>query len=484
MIGENWLSNVIFTTVESTADLSTVKKSTGGDFNTAQLAEAVNQDHINLITVKAWQNRAGDRKSTIVFCVDLKHVESLTIKFRKNGVDARFITGDTAKKIRSEWLDAFKRREFPVLVNCGVYTEGTDIPNIDCVLLARPTKSRNLLIQMIGRGMRLFPGKENCHIIDMVASLQTGIVTVPTLFGLDPSETLTSMDPDKLEKLRQRKAIERERQKAMEQITADPSVMGNSPAFAGEIKFTDYESVTDLIEDTSAETFVRAFSPNAWVNVDKDKYVLVNGTIGDYLTVERVADPAGIASPNPDEPVWIGSVVKKLTQSSKTVMVGGVPKKIKTSPLARPRQIITATILEAAIHGADTFASKHFFFGNISLYALPGRRNWRNDSASMAQVDMLNKYREEGKKLRYGSVTKGRAGDMITKITFGARGRVQGYIQQKKREQKAKEKVEEWKSLQERAKVKVGPVGIAEEKGDKPETEDDLVEDRARAIQD
>jgi len=80
-------------------------------------------------------------------------------------------------------------------------------------------------------------------------------------------------------------------------------------------------------------------------------------------------------------------------------------------------------------------------------------------------VDMLNKYREEGKKLRYGSVTKGRAGDMITKITFGARGRVQGYIQQKKREQKAKEKIEEWNTLQERVKVKVGPVGSPEEKG-------------------
>jgi len=458
MIEDSWLSNVIFTTVESTADLSTVKKSTGGDFNTAQVAEAVNQDHINLITVKAWQHRAGDRKSTIVFCVDLKHVASLTRAFRKNGVTANFITGITSKKTRSDLLDAFKRREFPVLVNCGVYTEGTDIPNIDCVLLARPTKSRNLLIQMIGRGMRLFPGKENCHIIDMVASLQTGIVTVPTLFGLDPSETITSMDPEKLRKLSERKAKEQERQRAIEQTTADPSVMDNNPAFAGEIKFTDYASVADLIEDTSAETFVRAFSPNAWVNVDKNKYVLINGVAGDYLTVEKVADLASTVSPTSGEPVWIGSIVKKLMQSSKTVMVGGVPKKVKTSPLARPREIITAMTLEAAIHGADTFASKHFFFGHISLYALPGRRNWRNDKASVAQVDYLNKYREEGKKLQYGSVTKGRAGDMITKINFGARGRVQGFIQQKKREQKAKEKIEEWHTLQERAKIKVGPV--------------------------
>ena len=77
-----------------------------------------------------------------------------------------------------------------MLVNCGVFTEGTDIPNIDCVLLARPTKSRNLLVQMIGRGMRLHPGKINCHIIDMIGSIERGIVTVPTLMGLDPDEIL------------------------------------------------------------------------------------------------------------------------------------------------------------------------------------------------------------------------------------------------------------------------------------------------------
>ena len=182
MIGEQWLSNVIFTTVQSKANVSGVKKGSTGDFQLGDLSRAVNTLETNETTVRAWVARAAGRKSTLVFCVDLAHVSDLTATFRSHGIEANFVTGDTSKRVRSERLDAFRNRQYSVLLNCGVFTEGTDIPNIDCVVLARPTKSRNLLIQMIGRGMRLYPGKENCHIIDMVSSLGVGIVTTPTLY--------------------------------------------------------------------------------------------------------------------------------------------------------------------------------------------------------------------------------------------------------------------------------------------------------------
>lgn len=182
MIGEKWLSNVIFTTVQSKADVSGVGRGSAGDFQVGDLSRAVNTPETNEITVRAWMARAAGRKSTLVFCVDLAHVSDLTATFRRHGIEAKLVTGDTPKRVRSERLDAFRNQQYPVLLNCGVFTEGTDIPNIDCVILARPTKSRNLLVQMIGRGMRLYTGKENCHIIDMVASLEAGIVTTPTLY--------------------------------------------------------------------------------------------------------------------------------------------------------------------------------------------------------------------------------------------------------------------------------------------------------------
>lgn len=136
MIEAKWLTDVLFTTVQSTADLSKVETNGArGDFNISSLSKAVNTDEVNEITVKTWFSKASDRKSTLVFCVDIAHVEALTAKFRDHGVDARYVTSETHDKTRSELLDAFKRGDFPVLVNCGVYTEGTDIPNIDCVLL-------------------------------------------------------------------------------------------------------------------------------------------------------------------------------------------------------------------------------------------------------------------------------------------------------------------------------------------------------------
>lgn len=460
MIGENWLSDVIFTTVSSSADLSKVRKGVGGDFSTSELSKAVNQDHINLITVKAWQSKAADRKSTIVFCVDLDHVNSLTTMFRRHGIDARFVSGDTNKKIRSDRLDAFKRQEYPVLVNCGVFTEGTDIPNIDCVVLARPTKSRNLLVQMIGRGMRLHPGKENCHIIDMVASLRTGIVTTPTLFGLDPSETITNMDPEQLEKLRERKALEKERQAALGKVESDPAIMSKVPQFSGSITFTSYETITDLIEDTSSERFIRAVSPNAWVNVDTDKYVLTNGANGGYLTIERIAPMPqtlrlAASTSTSNDPFSTPTWTVTLTSSLSSLPSSSTSK----SPYARPRTLLKSTSFEAAVNGADTYAGTHFFSGFISLH-LPNTK-WRNAPATVAQIDFLNKFREEGRRLQYGDVTKGKAGDMITKIKFGAKRRMQGMLKVRRREERASEVAREWERKVERERVRVGPLAEA-----------------------
>ena len=97
----------------------------------------------------------------------------------------------------------------------AILTEGADIPNIDCVVVARPTRSRNVFAQMvsvllakypppssslqIGRGMRLSPdtGKKDCRIIDFVdsTSRMSGIVSVPTLFGLDPDTVAVEGKP-------------------------------------------------------------------------------------------------------------------------------------------------------------------------------------------------------------------------------------------------------------------------------------------------
>jgi ATP-dependent helicase IRC3 len=124
----------------------------------------------------------------------MAHTLSLCNAFRAIGVQARFITSKSSNVERHEALKAFKEGSCPVLINCGILTEGTDIPRIDCILMARPTKSSTLFQQMFGRGMRLHPSKKDCLIIDFVDNFhragRSGIVTIPTLLGLDVSTEL------------------------------------------------------------------------------------------------------------------------------------------------------------------------------------------------------------------------------------------------------------------------------------------------------
>lgn len=427
MIGEKWLTDVIFTTVKSKANLSKVKSGRDGDFQIGQLSKAVNNNETNEITVKAWLAEAGERKSTLVFCVDLGHVASLTSMFRKHGIDAQYITGATRKSVRGDRLQAFKDRKFPVLLNCGVFTEGTDIPNIDCVLLARPTKSRNLLVQMIGRGMRLHPGKENCHVIDMVASLQAGIVTVPTLFGLDPSEIVNEASPTALRELKDQRTQEHI---TLNQETKDTMLASDASNLAeSRLTFTHYDSVHDLIEDTSGERHIRAISQNAWVQVDDTKYILA--ARGGVLTLEKAKQD-------------------KFTVSHKYTLA---PTEKMKAPWSRPREVAIANTLSDAIHAADTFAATKF-----ERVYINNKSDWRKQPASAGQLAFLNKLRVDEEPLRPDRVTKGRAGDMITKIKFGARGRFDKIMLKKRQGEKEMAKIESVENMRRREVVQVGPL--------------------------
>lgn len=130
--------------------LDEVETSETGDFRGSSLAPHVNTSTINDLIVRTYLHRAGDRRSTLVFCVDLNHVANLTQAFRNAGIDARSISSISASKARKATLDGFHSGEFPVLVNCEVLTVGADVPRVDAIILARPTKSQTLLAQMVG----------------------------------------------------------------------------------------------------------------------------------------------------------------------------------------------------------------------------------------------------------------------------------------------------------------------------------------------
>lgn len=190
LISEGYLSPLIGTSVESGLDLKNVKMS-GGDFNVKELSRKVNTKSFNSLVSAAWSEKAAKRKS-VCFAVDIEHVEDLTKEFKRVGARAIGIHGglprDEQRRILSDFLD----NRYDVLVNCQLLIEGWDEPSLECVMMARPTSSRGLYIQMLGRGLRLYPGKKDCLLIDFTANSENNkmitIQDVLDFYGLKNSE--------------------------------------------------------------------------------------------------------------------------------------------------------------------------------------------------------------------------------------------------------------------------------------------------------
>lgn len=120
MIG-NWLSEVRFTTCTiSSLSLDNVKtNSTTGDFSPSSLATAMSAEQVVGPVVQAWKELASGRKSTLVFAVDLNHMQILEQAFIASGIDARSVSSKTPTPLRNQILDDFKTGKFRILVNVG-----------------------------------------------------------------------------------------------------------------------------------------------------------------------------------------------------------------------------------------------------------------------------------------------------------------------------------------------------------------------------
>ena len=165
-------------------DMSSVK-TTRGDYESGASGRALTAAHIERHVVDAWLEHAIGRR-TIVFTPTVETARLVAEEFQRCGVNAAWASGETPTEDRAAILSAFDSGRIDVLVNCMLFTEGFDAPRTNCIVIARPTKSRSLYAQMCGRGSRIHPEKSDCMIIDMVgATMDHSLVTVPSLFGLD-----------------------------------------------------------------------------------------------------------------------------------------------------------------------------------------------------------------------------------------------------------------------------------------------------------
>lgn len=152
-------------------DLKGVKTKNNGDWQEESLVEKINTKKIVGDIVSTWQ-RLGENRQTIVFCVNIVHSTVVANAFDDAGVITAHIDGHTNKDMRKQMIAEFKGGEIKVLCSVGVLVKGFDAPNVGCIVMARPTKSLMLHIQMLGRGLRIAEDKKDCIILDHAGNVQ------------------------------------------------------------------------------------------------------------------------------------------------------------------------------------------------------------------------------------------------------------------------------------------------------------------------
>src|SRR5262245_13227438 len=162
LIDQGYLSNFkVFAPAHP--DLNNVR-TLAGDYQEDDLAAVMNKQPLIANIVETWIKHGASRP-TLCFCVDRAHAKHVQKMFLEAGVSAGYIDCETKAEERKQIRNKFASGEYQVVCNVGVLTTGVDW-DVRCIILARPTKSEILFVQIIGRGLRPAPGKDHCLILD------------------------------------------------------------------------------------------------------------------------------------------------------------------------------------------------------------------------------------------------------------------------------------------------------------------------------
>ena len=136
-----------------------------GDYHEGQLAEAMSGPKLVGDVVETWVRRSEGRP-TLCYAVNLTHARKLEEAFAKAGVRAGYVDAATPREERTLLLGELRDGRLQVVVNVGTLTTGVDAPWVSCISMVRPTKSKMLFLQILGRGLRTADGKGDCLVLD------------------------------------------------------------------------------------------------------------------------------------------------------------------------------------------------------------------------------------------------------------------------------------------------------------------------------
>jgi DNA repair protein RadD len=165
MIENGYLTNPIrIDSPVACYDFSSLKLN-GTHFVQAQIEALLkDQKRITPVIIQNIIDMSKDRKGVMIFTSSVNHAKEIMRSLPP--FVAALIVGDTESREREEAIEAFKARQLKYLVNVSVLTTGFDAPHVDVIAILRPTESASLYQQIVGRGLRLSPGKTDCLILD------------------------------------------------------------------------------------------------------------------------------------------------------------------------------------------------------------------------------------------------------------------------------------------------------------------------------
>ena len=168
----------------SLADIRSQGSGDERDFNQSQLANVYETSNCFDLVVESHRKYADGRQS-VAFTVSVDGAYQLAETFKAAGIPAAAADGKTAAQERRWLLNDFRSGKLQVLCNVALWTEGLDLPEISCVHQVRPTQSDGLYTQMIGRGLRLFPGKTDALILDYAPVDSRNIAMMGDVLGVE-----------------------------------------------------------------------------------------------------------------------------------------------------------------------------------------------------------------------------------------------------------------------------------------------------------
>lgn len=190
LIDKGYLSQYKMFAAEKLVKTQGVKER-GGDFDLKELAKAVDTSLVMGDVIESWRKHAAGKR-TVLFAVDVSHSQQSAIAFQDAGISAAHLDGETPPEERKAMLEQFKRGEILVLCNCGIVSEGLDVPAIEAIQCVRPTESLIFWLQMIGRSLRPHPSKEYAIVIDHTQNwLYHGLPDDDRDWNLEPTSLTT-----------------------------------------------------------------------------------------------------------------------------------------------------------------------------------------------------------------------------------------------------------------------------------------------------